>query len=350
MCLAACAPPPERKKIESVWPLPPEEPKIRFVDMFSGTINLGRQSGLLESIFGEDRIEVMKKPYGVAVGREGKVYIADIGRVWVMDMKKKDYDFIGDEPGTGRLHFPIGIAVADDGRVFVTDTIMDKVFVYLNGQFVTALGKAGEFIRASGVAVDEKRKLLYVVDAQKHHVNVYSLNDYSKLRTFGKRGSEPGDFNFPTNIAVDGEGKIYVADTGNFRIQVFDPEGKVLRTMGKPGDTPGSFARPRGIAVDSEGHIYVIDAAFQNFQIFDQEGNVLLFVGGGGTNPGQFLLPSGIAIDSEDRIYVINQVPPSLQIFQYLGEKWKKKQALEEGQKEKAKAPEGKTGEQKPKQ
>lgn len=328
--LFACAPTmPEKKKIDLVWPLPPDEPKIKYVDRFVTTLDLSKKTGIAEALFGEEKVEVLNKPYGVAVDKEGKVYITDIGRLWMIDFKNKDYKILGTEPGIGKLRLPIGVATSSDGRVFIADTSADKVFVYKDGRAVALLGKTGEFEAASGIALDEKRNLIYVVDAKKHQVNVYSLNDYSYLRTIGKRGEKDGEFNFPTNIAIDREGRIYVVDTGNFRVQVFDSEGRFIKSIGKLGDTPGSLARPKGIAIDSEGHIYVVDAAFQNFQIFDFDGNILLFVGGGGVEPGQFLLPAGIAIDDEDRIYVINQIPASLQIFEYIGEKWKKRQAKE---------------------
>jgi DNA-binding beta-propeller fold protein YncE len=324
----ACAPAiPEKKKIDLVWPLPPDEPKIKYVDRITSTLDLGKKVGLAETLFGEEKVEVLNKPYGVAVDKEGRVYITDIGRLWILDLQNKDYKIIGTEPGIGKLRLPIGVTTSSDGRIFIADTSADKVFVYQGDKVVALLGKAGEFEAASGVAIDERKGIIYVVDAKKHHVNLYSLKDYSYLRTIGKRGEGEGEFNFPTNIAIDKEGRIYVVDTGNFRVQIFDSDGRFIKSIGKLGDTPGSLARPKGIAIDSEGHIYVVDAAFQNFQIFDFEGNILLFVGSGGIEPGQFLLPAGIAIDDEDRIYVINQIPASLQIFEYMGEKWKKRQA-----------------------
>jgi DNA-binding beta-propeller fold protein YncE len=324
----ACAPPLyERKPADLVWPLPPDAPRIKYVDMFRSTLDFERKKGFIDTLFGEEQVEGFNKPYGVAVDKEGKIYVTDIGRVFVIDLKKKEYEFIGMDPTPGRLANPIGIAMASDGRLFVADTAADRVFVYMKGKYVAAIGKTGEFEGVSGIALDEKRGLIYVVDTRKHVVNVYALEDYSKIRTIGKRGTERGEFNFPTNVAVDAEGRAYVVDTMNFRVQVFDHDGTYLRSIGTMGDSPGSFARPKGIAIDSEGHMYVVDAAFQNFQIFDQEGKLLLFVGGAGVNPGQFLLPAGMTIDDEDRIYVVDQYPGSVQIFQYLGEKWKRKQA-----------------------
>ncbi len=107
-------------------------------------------------------------------------------------------------------------------------------------------------------------------------------------------------------------------DTGNFRIQVLDPEGKPLSVFGQAGDGPGSLQRPKGIAVDSEGHVYVVDAAFNNFQIFDRSGQLLLDVGAVGTGPGTFWMPAGIHIDGKDRIFVVDQLNHRVQVFQYL--------------------------------
>ena len=131
------------------------------------------------------------------------------------------------------------------------------------------------------MAIDGDRQLLYVADSKKHQVFCYSTVDGAAVRTIGRRGSEPGEFNFPTNVFVDKEGRLYVTDTLNFRIQSFDPDGKPLRAFGTLGDTPGSLNRPKGIGVDDEGHIYVADSSFNNFQIFDQAGQLLLFVGFG---------------------------------------------------------------------
>ena len=329
--LVACAPSPEKKVWDIIWPLPPDEPRIKYVGMLQSSSDVEEPSGLLEAFLGEaDNESVLIKPYGVAVDKDGRVYVTDIGRVFVFDKKNQKLSFIGDGSGAGTLRRPIAITISQDGRVYVSDIVSDRVFVYNSeGKFMTAIGHQGEFERPTGLAIDEKRRRLYVSDTKKHNIRAYSLDDESLLLTIGERGSGVGEFNFPTDIAVDSTGNLYVVDTGNFRVQVFDPDGKYIKSMGRIGDTPGSFARPKGIAIDSEDHIYVVDAAFDNFQIFNKEGNLLLFVGETGVMPGKFSGPRDIFIDDKDRIYVVEQFTRRVQVLQYLSEKYKKGIAAE---------------------
>jgi DNA-binding beta-propeller fold protein YncE len=100
-----------------------------------------------------------------------------------------------------------------------------------------------------------------------------------------------------------------VVDGGNFRVVVFDREGKYLKSFGSVGKQYGQFARPKEVAVDREGNVYVVDAAFGNFQIFNPEGDLLLFVGERNERdgPARYMLPSGIAVDEDGRVYVVDQ-------------------------------------------
>ncbi|MCX7793704.1 MAG: 6-bladed beta-propeller [Thermodesulfovibrionales bacterium] len=326
LVFAACAPELEKKPIDLVWPLPPDEPRIKYIDYIRGSIDIVKKKKFIETLFGEERIDIFIKPYGVTVDRSNRIYITDKGRVWVIDLEKGEYSFLGAEPGIGRVDNPVGVAASSDGRVFVADVSQDRVFVYKDGKAVALLGQQGEFKTPSSIAIDEKRRRIYVADSNSHVINVYNLDDYSKIMTIGRRGHEKGEFNFPTNIALNSEGLLHVVDTGNWRIQVFDPEGNLVRTFGQIGDVPGTFTRPKGIGIDSEDNIYVVDAAFENVQIFNKEGQLLMFFGGPGIEPGQLGLPAGLYIDHEDRIYVVEQLNKRFQIFQYMGKKWKEKQ------------------------
>jgi DNA-binding beta-propeller fold protein YncE len=311
-----------------VWPLPPEPARIRYVTSYRGADDFNakkKTSRWRTLVFGQDDTgpatpDQLVKPYGVATSPSGLLYVSDTasGRVFVFDAERQALTFIGDRQ-PAKLAKPTGIAVAPSGTVFVADATHNRVFGYSpSGDLVIAIGRDGELESPAGMAVDGDRQLLYVADAKKHQVFCYSTVDGAAVRTIGRRGSEPGEFNFPTNVSVDKEGRLYVTDTLNFRIQSFDPDGKPLHAFGTLGDTPGSLNRPKGIGVDDEGHIYVADSSFNNFQIFDREGQLLLYVGSVGSGPGEFFLPAGLYIDKRNRVYVVDQGNARIQVFQYL--------------------------------
>lgn len=313
---------------QATWPLPPEPPRIRYVTTYRGADDfkpVKKPSRLVAMLLGAQDAgaqpsDMMVKPYGVAISPEGRVYVADTAarRVFQFDTDAKTVSFVG-ERGGSRLTKPIGVAVDNQGTVFVADGTLKRVFGYApDGRLTIAIGHDGELANPSGLAIDRANRRLYVADAAKHQILSYSTVDGSPRPPIGKRGSEPGEFNFPTNLAVDGRGRLYVTDTLNFRIQIFNAEGKFVKTFGTLGDSPGYLNRPKGVGVDSQGHIYVIDASFNNFQIFDEDGQLLLYVGVGGNRPGEFFLPAGLSIDEQDRIYVADQGNSRIQVFQYI--------------------------------
>jgi len=150
---------------------------------------------------------------------------------------------------------------------------------------------------------------LYVADTGNHRIQVFDPQG-NFVRQWGSYGNAPGQFNEPWGIAVDGEGNVYVADTWNHRIQVFDSQGKFLRQWGSFATTdgqlgqPGVFWGPRAIAIDAEGNLYVADTGNKRIQKFDPQGKFLGQWGGFGRTEGYFDEPVGIAIDAEGNIYV----------------------------------------------
>src|SRR5918912_1295252 len=258
-----------------VWPLPPDPPRIRFVTAYRAVDDFKKKKpGWKSMLLGADsqqRIEQLMKPYGIAVAKDGRVFVTDTAarRVFVFDPNARTVTFIGDN-GPGKIAKPVGVAVDDNGMVFVADATLKRVFGYgADGHMAIAIGHDGELQNPSGLAIDRAARQLYVADAKKHQVLCYSSADGSFVRAIGKRGTEAGEFNFPTNLSVDRQGRLYVADT-----------------------------------------------SFNNFQIFDADGNILLFVGNTGNGPGEFLLPAGLFVDDEDRIYVADQGNARVQVFQ----------------------------------
>lgn len=320
-----CAAPAPKEIKLIIYPSPPEEPKLVYLDSFKGESNFKKMS-FLDTLLGEDvSTRNLLKPYGVTAYGD-KIYVTDTqgAIVFVFDLLGQKLTFIGDKD-LGKLALPIGVAVTSDGIVFVSDAKQKRVFGYdANGDLKIALGKKDEFKNPAGIAINNELGRLYIVDSFRHIIHVYSTKG-ELLFTFGERGNEDGAFNFPSNVAVERKsGNVHIADTQNSRVQIFDKDGKFIKKFGQVGDAPGTFTRAKGIGIDSEGHIYVADAAFDNLQIFDNNGQLLLFIGGPGHDPGYFWLPAGVYVDEKDKIYIVDSYNRRVQVFQYLSEKWKK--------------------------
>ncbi len=314
------------QEIKIVIPSPPNEPKVFFDISYSGDISFTKVS-VLDAFIGERIAFTTKnlvKPYGVAAFGDS-VYVTDtaVGAVFDIDEKLKKVSFIGDS-SPGKLALPVGIAVDDNGSIYVSDSKNASILVYgKDKKLLRAFGGRLELNKPTGISINNKLKVLYAVDTKAHNIKAYSL-DGKMLFTFGKRGKGAGEFNFPTNIAIDRRNdNIAVVDTQNFRVQVFDKNGKFIRKFGKIGDRPGMFARPKGIGVDSDGNIYVADSAFNNVQVFNEKGELLIFFGSAGKFIGQFSLIAGVYIDRYDRIYVVDGFNRRVQIYQYMSERWK---------------------------
>ncbi len=305
-----------------IWPIPPEVPRIRFVNSISRPEDLNITEGIFKRFFrflkGSEERSIVT-PYGVAADTDGRLFVVDTfnGNVHVFDSRNGDYHTFP-RKGTSFV-LPIDIAIDRKGNIFVTDSkeAVVKVFKKHGKKYIREIGR-GILNRPTGIAVNEKTGELLVVDTIHSNIIRYDLDTYRLKGIIGREGSDTGMFHYPTNIFVSGDGLIFVSDSLNSRIQIFTQEWKFLNAFGKPGDSPGHFARPRGVAVDSDGNIYVVDALFDNVQIFNKEGRLLMDFGSSGHRYGEFWLPSGIFIDSNDRIYVSDSYNKRVQIFQYM--------------------------------
>lgn len=333
--LVACAHVKEQT-YDLLIPPPPEQPRYRLEHVYSGSAEY-EAHGVFDAIFGGKTASEQKqlfKPMDVVSDGKGLVYVSDTAkppRIEVFDEVKKEVRFIGVE-GKGHLLLPLGMGLDAEGNVFVADGKLRQVLQFApDGKLLAAYGAAATLEVPTDAAVDPARKLLYVTDSKGHRVQVFSLADGKLVRTIGRRGNEPGQFNFPSSVAVANDGKVYVVDSLNFRYQVFDAEGNILATHGAIGQEPGTFARPKGIALDSEGHVYVSDAAFCNVQVFDQDGKLLIWFGAPGSQPGEFQLTEGVFVDGRDRVFVVDQMNKRVQRFAYLGGRAAKGAATESG-------------------
>ena len=343
--LAGCAaPPPEAEPFDPrslVYPPPPEQPRFYYDRTLWGSGNVieetstdrFRRFATGESLRGRG----FAKPFGVAA-QNGRVYISDtVSRhVHLLDFPGKKYSIVG-RTGVGRLTKPLGITTAAQGQVYVVDGTAKRVLIYSpDGTYITSVGSDDHLERPSGVAVTRDGYRIYVLDtggvaSESHKVVVFDPNGRVD-RTIGRRGRVEGQFNLPLDCCLDPTGRLYVVDTGNFRIQVFSPDGEFIHAFGKAGRYPGQFGHPKGIAIDKDGIVFVTDTNFGIFQLFDAEGQILMWIGerseiGG---PGKFILPAGISVDVDGRTYVVDQFFQKVEVFRpaSVPEEWPMGQAV----------------------
>ena len=148
----------------------------------------------------------------------------------------------------------------------------------------------------------------------------FALDGYRHISQWGTFGViDPVQFNLAQQIAVDDDRNIYVADTGNSRIQKLTNNGEFLSSWGTPGIDDGKFQSPVGIVV-YENNVYVVDDKRHDIQKFDSNGNFIFKWGEFGTENGQFNKPKGITVDSNGIIYVVDSKNNRIQIFTSDGE------------------------------
>ncbi|HTV14455.1 MAG TPA: 6-bladed beta-propeller [Acidobacteriaceae bacterium] len=325
-----------------VWPSPPNIARVRWMDYFAGqkidytpAANAKPKATWMDRLAGgqSDQEKFNPKtypwqligPYGIAVDSKGFAYVADqkVGAVFIFNPETHETQLIrnGFEAHFGWIN---GLAIDDDDRLFVSDGKLHHVLIFnakheLDSQITEGL------VDPVGLAIDTNNRFLYVVDTQQDQVIVYDADTLKLLRRIGTAGknhflTSPGDFAAPQGVAVDKDGNVYVTDTLNDRVEVFDADGGFISAFGKAGDGPGSFARPKGIAVDSDGHIWVADEMQDRLQVFNKEGQLLTWIGTGhGELPGQFKALVGVGIDQKNnRIFTSEQYPGRVQMFRYV--------------------------------
>lgn len=310
-----------------VWPPPPLKPRIEFVRSVVSGDNIEKDTTFSERVVAflaggeKPPANRVAEPMGVAVSDDGqRLYVSDYAQmaVFVFDFDRKTFTKLGEKEALGR---PVGLALDGDGRLYVVEQWKKLISI-----FDAHGNKVGSFTepsleRPTGIAIDRRHGRIYVADtshtkSEKHEVKIFDMNHRFIGAIGGEKGDAPGRFLFPTYLAVDDDGHLYVTDTLNSRVQEFDADGTYVKSFGQRGNAWGMFDKPKGVALDSFGNVYVADSGWSNVQIFNKKGQVLLFFGGRGPIPGMLKNPTALAIDKNNRIYVADYLNHRVEVYQ----------------------------------
>ncbi|GAB1544205.1 hypothetical protein NUACC21_68810 [Scytonema sp. NUACC21] len=182
--------------------------------------------------------------------------------------------------------------------------------------------EAGNLFLPQGIDVQQGTGNVFISDSANNRVSVFDQNG-NFVNTIGSLGSRPGQFNQTADLAFDKlTGNLYVGDVYNSEIDVFDANRNYLKSFGKFGpQTDRPFFGPGGVAFDASGNFYVNDYTADTIQVFDRDGNVIKTIGSSGNAPGQFLGPSGLSISEQSgNIYVTDFLNNRIQVLNPQGE------------------------------
>jgi DNA-binding beta-propeller fold protein YncE len=257
-----------------------------------------------------------------AFGKNGELLATDASHAYVQAFDKRTGKFLARFGGKGdddaSLEKPEGIAVDEEGNIFVADYASGFVKKYdASYQWLTTFSgygsKPGETMKSEFMGIRDGR--LYVPDAGNNRINVFAL-DGKPLFDFGGPGTEPGKFVNPESAKFDSNGRLFVSDLKNDRIQVFDAEGKLLWMFGRSGERFGEFRAPAGLAIDRDDNLYVTEIGNNRVQVFDKDGKFLTVWGRKGSAAGDFANPHGIIVDRDTGyVYVADTSNNRVQVF-----------------------------------
>lgn len=221
--------------------------------------------------------------------------------------------------GKGEFKFPYGITGDKAGNVYVADLYNGNISIFDHkGKFINYFeeqDKKNKSINSpAGIRIFKEK--LYVTDIKTNKVIVFDLKG-KKLLEIEKGATDEDLLYAPNAVTTDQKGNIFIADSGNQRVQVYDKKGKYIRTVNGSEDGKGTsvFVNPRGIGVDSRGVLYVVNNLTHLVYGFDETGKEVFTFGGMGDANEQFYLPNGLFIDQNDQVYITDTLNQRVAVY-----------------------------------
>ncbi len=277
---------------------------------------------VVEFLIGKSKERSLLRPMSLIASSPNNLTILDQGSKTIFQIEGNN-EYIPHAIKKKENYFTslVGVCSLPGGEILFTDSRLNKIYLISADKKKLKVfnNDTIKLQQPTGIAYSAINDEIWVVETNGNKITILDSKGGFK-KSFGERGEEIGNFNFPTSICIDKKGDAYVVDAMNFRVQIFNKNGSFISTFGQIGDAAGFFARPKGIALDSYGNIYIVDALFHVVQIFDRNGNFLYKFGQQGREKESFWLPNGIYIDSKNYIYVADTYNSRIQIFKLIND------------------------------
>ncbi len=280
-------------------------------------------------IIGQRAEGVLRFPEAVAVDTQGNVYVAD-QLSYVVEKFTDTGAFVGEWGSFGGGHGqfgPIGgIATDAASNVYVVDSSHNRIEKFdSNGVFLTAWGHQGseigefsfgssqDYTKPPGGGIAVAGNYVYVADSGNNRIERFNLSGGEPM-AWGTKGSEVGQFSYPRGVAAN-ESEVIVSDDDNHRIERFDPNGAFLGVFGTQGSGPGQFGFPYGVALDAAQNVYVADDINHRVVKLSPQLAFLGAWGGYGSKPGQLAFPRALASDPAGDTYVADTANDRIEVY-----------------------------------
>ncbi|MCL4499860.1 MAG: SMP-30/gluconolactonase/LRE family protein [Chloroflexi bacterium] len=278
-----------------------------------------------EYIFSLDGIpnSPLSKPQDVLVAKNGKIYVTDTdnGRVVCFDRGGQALFSFKNMVNGLVLRRPLYLAQDGKGRIYVSDRELGNIFIFdENGKFISPFYPNRQTDmkyqwRPLEMAFDKSGNLYVTSVYPKHHLMAFAPDgklkfDVGETGQVTKATDNPKTFDFPNGVVVDpNNGDVYVADSDNGRIQIFDKKGKYKRIVSTNG-------LPRGIVWDYRGRLMVVDTLGHSIMVYSKKGELLTTFGVSGYGAGQFQYPNGLDFSPSDRrVYITDRDNNRVQVW-----------------------------------
>ena len=246
----------------------------------------------------------LNRPHAVVVSKNGEMVVAEsvCHCVTILNKDGKRVRSFGTKGTAVQFSYPRGVAISQDGHILVTDENQLQKLTF-DGQYVNSVGSSNKkgslrFNTPSGIAVHPTTGHIYIADTGNHRIQV--LNDDLTLnRTFGKKGSAPEQFNSPRDVAFDDEEYLYVVDSDNHCIKKFTSTGQYISKFSSKRSIPSCTS----ITIN-DNLVYVSECDNHCVSIYDTNGCFIHCFGKFGREEGEFNMPYGVTVDSSGNLYV----------------------------------------------